>query len=406
MKKWGLIYLKECQLRLRQPGFWLVALLGPVVAVLLFSLPAYFKNQPTQRRVITVLDQSLLLNFEKGNQRYRFRYLPPTRFSPQEAYDYHLKKGDYAFLHVPESTGGDPDFVARNTRLIRRGALAAGVATYVETQLEKYIQQEKLKALGVPPEQLAQVATRVNLKVLNTETGRISQGDRAQRIGLGFGLAGLLALFVFIFAQQAQRSLGREQQHKLAEITALAVRPYQLFTGKLLSILSLAGGQFVLWLGIGWLSYEGLQSLLSPEADFARESLRWLGHADLGLLGLWWGLLTLGSYLLYAGLYLGLNSWLGQAKSSGLFLALVLLTSVGLVYPAVYQPDAGFTTFFSYFPLSSGSVLLGRLPFDVPLPLLLQSTGLLYGSALVGLSLGAWLYQRHFFSTRTAAAPN
>jgi len=126
----------------------------------------------------------------------------------------------------------------------------------------------------------------------------------------------------------------------------------------------------------------------------------------LGLLGLWWGLLTLGSYLLYAGLYLGLNSWLGQAKSSGLFLALVLLTSVGLVYPAVYQPDAGFTTFFSYFPLSAGPVLLGRLPFDVPLPLLLQSTALLYSSALLGLGLGAWLYQRHFFSTRTAAAPN
>lgn len=406
MKKWGLIYLKECQLRLRQPGFWLVALLGPVVAALLFSLPGYFKNQPTQQRVITVLDQSLLLNFEKGNQRYRFRYLPPARFSPQEAYDYHLKKGDYAFLHVPKSTGGDPDFVARNTRLIRRGALAAGVATYVETQLEKYIQREKLKALGVPPAQLAQVATRVNLKVLNTETGRMSQGDRAQRLGLGFGMAGLLALFVLIFAQQAQRSLGREQQHKLAEITALAVRPHQLFAGKLLSVLSLAAGQFVLWLGIGWLSYEGLQSLLSPQADFARDSLRWLGQADLGTLALWWGLLTLGTYLLYAGLYLGLSSWLGHSRRSGLFLGLILLTAVGLVYPAVYQPDAGFTGFFSYFPLSAGPVLLGRLPFDLALPLLLQSMALLYGSALLGLALGAWLYQRHFFRPRTGAAAN
>jgi hypothetical protein len=72
----------------------------------------------------------------------------------------------------------------------------------------------------------------------------------------------------------------------------------------------------------------------------------------------------------------------------------------------VYQPDAGFTAFFSYFPLSAGPVLLGRLPFDLALPLLLQSMALLYGSALLGLALGAWLYQRHFFRPRTAAAAN
>lgn len=405
MKKFSLIYLQECRLHLRHKGFWLTAVLGPILAALLFSLPGYFKNQPAGRKVITVLDESLLLNFEKGNKRYRFRYLPPDRFSPQEAYDYYLQKGDYAFLHIPKNSGGDPDFLARNARLIRRGALAAGVATYVETQLEKYIQREKLKAVGVPESQLARVVTGVNIKVLNTATGRVSQGDRTKRLGLGFGLAGLLVLFVLLFGRQAQVALQREQQHKLAEVTALVVSPRQLFAGKLLAVLSLAVLQFGLWLGLGGLALSAVQNLFAPAGGFVQESLQWLGQIRLAGLALWWGLFTLGSYLLYTGLYLGLSS-AGRSARSGLLLILLLLTAVGLVYPAVYHPDAAFTAFFSYFPLSAGPVVLGRLPFDLPLPLLGKSLALLYGSALLSLSWGAWRYQRYFFRHRRSAAAN
>lgn len=405
LRQVGIVLRREFGVRVRKKSFWWLSLLGPLLAALLFSIPGLLEEQERPERIITVLDEAFLLNFEKGSQNYRLRYLPPEKFNPQEAYDFHLDKGDYAFLHIPSSSGGDPDFLARNARLIRRGEMAPDVATYIENQLEKYIQQEKLSAAGVERQQLAQVKTSVRLRILNTETGRVSQGDTHRRLAVGYALGGLCFLFTFLYGGQVMRGIMEERQNRMIETLTMALRPGELLLGKLLGIMLVALLQFSLWLGLGSLLFAGIQELFqqggllrdSSLPSLLKESMVTAQSLKLSLLLPWTLFYMLGAFLLYGSLFVILGArWRRTMDLSGITGLVVLPLALGLVliYPLSHLPDSSMTSIFTLFPLTAPVVALGRLPFGLlPQNLWISSALLLVSTTLV-MALAARTYQK------------
>lgn len=405
LRQVSIVLRREFQVRVQRRSFWWLSFLGPLLAALLFSIPALLEDQERPERIITVLDEAFLLNFEKGSKNYRLRYLPPEKFSPQEAYDFHLEKEDYAFLHIPSSSGGDPDFLARNARLIRRGEMAPDVATYVESQLEKYIQQEKLRAAGVKRQQLAQVKTSVSLRVLNTETGRVSQGDTHRRLVVGYALGGLCFLFTFLYGGQVMRGIMEERQNRMIETLSMALKPGELLLGKILGIMLVALLQFSLWLGLGTLLFSGIQELLqqggwvsdSALPSLLKESMVTARSMRLSLILPWTLFYTLGAFLLYGSLFVILGTrWRRTMDLSGVSGLVVLPLALGLVliYPLSHLPDSSMTAIFTLFPLTSPVVTLGRFPFGLLPQTLWISSGLLGVSTVLALALAARTYQK------------
>ena len=199
MKKIGLIVRREFLTRVRKRSFIIMTILGPILSAALFILPAYFAMMPDEERVITVLDESGLMNFDKGKENLKFRYLPPTKFKMEDAMQYYKDKGDYAFLFIPFSETGNPDFLVRNTVLFRNGDINLGVENYITKKLETYIQNEKLKAVGVQPELIAQTKTNVNLRVVNLDDDQEGSNMAGIKMGIGYLCGFMEYLFVFLF---------------------------------------------------------------------------------------------------------------------------------------------------------------------------------------------------------------
>jgi ABC-2 type transport system permease protein len=404
MKKIGLIIKREFSTRVRKKSFIILTLLGPILMAAVMFLPAYLASLPTDDRVITVLDESLLLDFEKGKDEIRLRYLPPDKFDFASAQAFSEAQGDYAFMHIPLSEGGDPDFVARNVRLFRAGDISVSVESYLENTLEKYLQKEKLKATGVDPEIIARTKTKVNLRVINTDEGLETENATLIKMGIGYVAAFAIYIFIFLYGSQVMRGVIEEKTSRVIEIMVSSVRPFEMMSGKIIGIGLVAMLQFTVWIGLGSLIYVIAVSLfIDPQlaANNLPNAAANISLPDDGLLSIYSSLQSIDffgiiasfifyfifGYLLYAALFAAVGSAVDKESDSQQFMlpiSLPLILSLLVIIRALDNPDGDIAFWFSMIPLTSPLVMMARLPFGVaPWELILSMLILLISFVLL-----------------------
>lgn len=414
MKNLGLIIKREFSTRIRKPSFIILTLLAPVLMAVMLFLPAYLATLPGDEKVISVLDESVLLDFDKGNDELKLRYLNPQDFDFEKAKAFSEAADDYAFLHVPLSEGGDPDFVARNIRLFRKGDVSLSVENYLERNLEKYLQKEKLKAEGVDPEILARTKTKVNLRVVNTEAGLETENATLVKMGIGYVAAFAIYLFIFIYGSQVMRGVIEEKSNRIMELMVSSVKPFELMMGKILGIGSLALLQFLIWIGLGILIFtifsatfidpamatgnpaagaEQFSALQDTPALEIYRSLQTVNFTNVLLSFLFY---FIGGYLLYGALFAAIGSAVDKEADSQQFilpLTIPLILSLLVILRALDNPDGGLAFWMSEIPLTSPLVMMARIPFEVPLWEQLLSMLILALSFLGSVWLAAKIYR-------------
>lgn len=414
MKNLGLIIKREFSTRIRKPSFIILTLLAPVLMAIMLFLPAYLATLPGDEKVISVLDESVLLDFDKGNDELKLRYLNPEDFDFEKAKAFSEAADDYAFLHVPLSEGGDPDFVARNIRLFRKGDVSLSVENYLERNLEKYLQKEKLKTEGVDPEILARTKTKVNLRVVNTEAGLETENATLVKMGIGYVAAFAIYLFIFIYGSQVMRGVIEEKSNRIMELMVSSVKPFDLMMGKILGIGSLALLQFIIWIGLGALIFalfsatfidpalatgnpaagaEQLSALQDTPAFEIYRSLQTVNFTNVLLSFLFY---FIGGYLLYGALFAAIGSAVDKEADSQQFilpLTIPLILSLLVILRALDNPDGALAFWMSEIPLTSPLVMMARIPFEVPLWEQLLSMLLLALSFLGSVWLAAKIYR-------------
>lgn len=387
MSKLGLIIKREFVTRVRKPSFIVLTLLAPILMAVLLFLPAYLATLPGDEKTITVLDESILMDLrEKGNDEIKLRYLNPKEINFEQAKAISASNGDYAFLHVPLSEGGDPDFVARNIRVFREGDLSIGVEQYLERNLEKYLQKEKLKFEGVDPEVLARTRTKVNLRVINTEAGIEAENSTVIKMGIGYVAAFTIYLFIFIYGSQVMRGVIEEKTNRIMELMISSIKPFELMMGKIIGIGALALLQFVIWIGLGAVIFMVFSSIfIDPSLSasgaagtdqFAaiQDSTSFEIYRSLQTVN-WWELLFsflfyfLSGYLLYGALFAAIGSAVDKEADSQQFIfpiTIPLIVSLLVIIRALDNPDGAIATWMSIIPLTSPLVMMARIPFGVP----------------------------------------
>ena len=406
MKKIGLIIQREFSTRVRKKSFIILTILGPILLAAIMFLPAYLASLPTDERIITVLDESILLDFEKGKDEVRLRYLPPDKFDFESAQAFSEAQGDYAFMHIPLSEGGDPDFVARNTRLMRAGDISISVESYLENTLEKYLQKEKLKAAGVDPEIIARTKTKVDLRVINTDEGLETENAAIIKMAIGYVAAFAIYIFIFLYGAQVMRGVIEEKTSRVIEIMVSSVRPFEMMSGKIIGIGLVALLQFTIWISLGIVFYVATVHLFI-DPQIAASNLG-AGNAvadglmaDNALLGIYSSLQSIDffgiiasfifyfifGYLLYAALFAAVGSAVDKESDSQQFMLPVsapLILSLIVIIRALDNPDGDIAFWFSMVPLTSPLVMMARLPFGVaPWELILSMVILLISFVLL-----------------------
>lgn len=397
MNKTWLIIKREFSTRVRKKTFIIMTLLGPLLMAAVFVLPAYLATLPQDTRTLLVLDEPTLLDFDRGNDDIRLRYLPPAEFDREKALAFYEDEDDYAFLYIPMTESGDPDFIGRNAILYTQGDVSPSVESYIENRLADYIQREKLKAQGVEPDILARTKTIVNLRVYNLDQGRETENLAIIKMGIGYVCAFVIYIFIFIYGAQIMRGVIEEKTSRIVEIMVSTVKPFQLMMGKILGLAGLALLQYLVWLLFGLLFYSlAVTFILGDALDPAQVAEA--GAADSsGVIGIfqsmdainfpfilgWFFFYFLFGYLLYAALFAAIGSAVDKESDSQQFMlpvSLPLIAAIIVLIRALDSPDGAIAQWFSLIPFTSPIVMMARLPFGVVWYELLLSAVILVGS--------------------------
>ncbi len=410
MSKTWLIIKREFSTRVRKRSFIVMTILGPVLSAALFILPAYLATLPQDYRTILVLDEPGLMNFDKGKDEVAFRYLPPKKYDLEAAKEFFKKEEDYAFLHIPLRAGGDPDFIARNTVLYSKGDVNPGIENYIEDKLEKYIQNEKLKALGVEPEVMARTKTSVNIKSYNLEDGTQTEGLALVKMGIGYVAGFMIYLFVFIYGAQVMRGVIEEKTTRIVEVMISSVKPFQLMLGKILGLAGVALLQFLIWVMFGALFYFlAFTFILEDQLDAANiasgvaapnndiiEIFKVIEAINFPYLIACFLFYFLFGYLLYAAMFAAIGSAVDKESDTQQFMfpvSLPLIAAIIVLIRALDDPNGSIATWFSMIPFTSPIVMMARVPFNIPWYELLTSMLILAGSFLIMTWLAARIYR-------------
>jgi len=412
MNKILLILKREFITRVRKKTFLVMTVLGPVLMAAVFVLPAYLATLPGDERTITVLDQATLLDFDKGKDNTKFRYLPPDKFNLEEAKKFYTNSDDYAFLYIPASEGGDPDFISRNTQLFSRGDVSFMVESYIEDLLEKYIQREKLKAQGVDPEVLARTKTNVNIRIYNLEDDTETENLAPIKMGIGYVAGFLIYIFVFIYGAQVMRGVIEEKTSRIVEVMISSVKPFQLMMGKILGLASVALLQFLVWIIFGTGLYViattlilgdkldagnvAQQQLQGEESEMIFELVNTIGAINIPYILSCFIFFFLFGFLLYAALFAAVGSAVDKESDTQQFmipLSLPIFAGLIVMIRALENPDGSIATWFSMIPLTSPIVMMSRVPFEVPWWQLVLSMVILVGTFILITWLAARIYR-------------
>lgn len=413
MSKIWLILKREFNTRVRKRTFIIMTILGPILSSALFILPAYLATLPEDDRTVTILDQPGLLDFDRGKESIRFRYLPPTKFSLEQAKEFFANSSDYALLYIPYSSNNDPDILSKGSILFSKGDVSLGVESYVQNQLDKYIQAEKLKAQGVDPDILARTKTRVHLRTINIEAGKETESLAPVKMGIGYIAAFLIYLFVFIYGSQVMRGVIEEKTSRIVEVMISSVKPYQLMAGKIFGLAGVALLQFIIWVVFGVGIYLlTITFVLGNKLDAAQVAANGaIQNVDNDMIfkivntieainfpyiiGCFLFFFIFG-YLLYAALFAAVGSAVDKESDTQQFMfpiSLPLIAGIIVLIRALDNPDGPIAFWFSMIPFTSPIVMMARVPFNIPAWELALSMTILVVTFVVITWLAARIYR-------------
>ena len=241
--------------------------------------------------------------------------------------------------------------------------------------------KKKLEEEGIDTNFLQYFQDKVNVAQLKIEeSGKVSDRDFFTTFFVSIIFILLLMMMVVYSGQMLVRSMIEEKSSRLIEMLISSSTPDELLTGKIIGLSLLGLTQMFIWVIIGTGLVAG--SLVPPSAfDNILPMLLYF------LLG----------FLFYASLFVGIGSTVNteqEAQQITTYLSLVLMLPVVIAMPAIQNPDFLATKIFSYFPLTTPTIMLLRLNVETVAPLeIVLTLSILVISILVVTKLSAKIFR-------------
>lgn len=281
-------------------------------------------------------------------------------------------------------------------RYISRTGTDVGLSESVRRIIGAAIVSERLSQAGFDTARLIPLIRQPSMSVERvTRDGTVVPQNFTAVLFTTIGFVMLIYMTVMLYGQMIGRSVVAEKTSKTVEIMLSSVRPYELLFGKILGKGGAGLLQYAFWIAVAFL----LRTLIGPRLGLPVSAA--LSTSNLAYLVLFFLL----AFFLYAGAYGVIGAAANDEQQVGqmampLVLFLVIpLTAIGYL---VTNPDAPFTLFLSYFPMTSPVVMLMRIVIETP-PFgeIALSIAILLASIVVIVALAAKVFRVAILLTGT-----
>lgn len=409
-----LILQREYLSRVKKKSFIIMTILGPLLMATLMIAPVLIAKyaDDDENRILIVDEKPELFTTRMPNSESVI--FENTRLSLDSAKKQFDKEKYYGILYMPadivRNPGGAMLFTQKQANL--------SVTEYIESTLEKQIEEDKLKSEGITKETLDAIKTSVDLKTL-TFKGEENSAALASAVGLIGAL--LIYLFVFLYGVQVMRGVIEEKTNRIVEVIISSVKPFELMMGKIVGIALVGLTQFLLWIILTFaitsvassmlmtskmdvqkiaakqtpaaLDSEAMKELgvnAEKKAEGMEKVFMYIDSINFPLIVACFLIYFLGGYLLYSALFAAIGAAVDNETETQQFMLPVtipLILAFVVAQSVIQNPDSTMAFWFSIIPLTSPVVMMVRIAFGVPAWELTLSISLL----ILGFIGATWL---------------
>lgn len=285
----------------------------------------------------------------------------------------------------------------------------------LRSSVQNRIAAVNLNRLGISQNKLDSAKRKVSLQsnVLNAD--EIENSSSEWRSGVGFALAMVIYMFIFIYGVQVMKGVNEEKTNRIVEIVISTVRPFELMMGKIWGIACVGLTQFITWVILSGILITAVGAIYMGNADQAMEltnasstvqetgggamtgALQQIISLPFGSIILGFLFYFLGGYLIYASLFAAVAAAVDSDSDYQQFMmpiTIPLIFGIIVAQMAVFNdPDSTLAVVTSIVPLTSPIVMMVRIPFGVPVWEILASMVALVGFFLLAVWGAGKIYQ-------------
>jgi len=412
MDKIWLVIQREYLARVKKKSFLIATLITPLIFPAIMGVFVWIslEDKSSQAlRIIEVVDDNKMF-FLESSEQYAFSFSDANLEEGKKM----VQDGNrYGFLYIPEFNLEDPSGIV----FYGEDNPSMSLISYLENNLRKKIEEQRLFESGIDPKIINEVRTKVGIKSITLDDeGEETVNDATVNYALGFLTGILIYIFIFVYGNQIMQGVIEEKSSRIVEILVSSLKPFQLMLGKIVGIGAVGLTQFLIWVMlIGTLSavvmgYLGMQmpqqtamELASPEmakslpqSDVA-EILQVISGINFTGLVLSFLFYFLGGYLLYGALFAAIGSAVEAPSEAQQFMFPVtiplIVAYMGLFVFVLNDPDSNTSFWLSVIPLTSPIAMMGRISYGVPLTHLALSMTLLIGGFLFTTWMAGKIYR-------------
>ena len=411
MNKIWLIIKREYITRVRNKTFLISTFLLPIVMILfIFGSVLIAVSSKSKIKVAVANDPGYLKNSVKSDSS-------SISFDFNAGVDSlnYLSKGYDAVLYVPSGN-------SNNYAIYSKKQLGLETESRITNRLNKAIENNLLLLKGIHKETLDSItaqtkdAVELNNRVLD-ESGKVKEANAGLAYGIAFGAGILIYITMIVFGAMVMRGVMEEKTNRIAEVIISSVKPFQLMIGKIVGIAGVGLTQFLLWI-ILIFTLSSLAGVFIPHELLEQANqvnnqvpggmqnntaaLKFLEFK--GILGTAnWGLIIgcflfyfLGGYLFYSSLFAAVGSVVEDAQESQSLMFPIMMPIIFafiMLSSGLNNPNSNMMFWGSMIPFTSPIIMMGRIPFGVPVWQLALSMALLIAGFLFTTWMAGKIYR-------------
>lgn len=431
------IIKREYLTRITNRTFIIMTFLAPLLIAGFYALAIYIAvadETDTGVKTVLVSDQSKKLILSDIDN---FKLLPAPDYDyPQQRLDSAkalVNRGIcYAVLQIEDQDLSNMDSTVLYSAEAPSVTQMESFNRWIKDQTKK---QQYIK-FGIRPSTLDSLETEGTIRLMEiSESGEASNSSSGLKSGIGFMLAFLIYMFIFIYGASVMRGAFEEKTNRIVEVIVSSVKPFQLMMGKILGIAAVGLTQVAAWvilmfaisiIGSSVIGKDKIgkiqqkSSAFSMDSTFATAGITSEGTVatsgnpvsnmsaiseivgatesiPVGEILLIFVLYFIGGYLLYASMFAAIGAAVNQETETQQFMLPItmplVLSFIIAQSVALKAPNGSTAELFSMIPFTSPIIMVVRAPFGVPVSQLLISLGLLVITFLFMVWLSAKIYR-------------
>ena len=392
MSKISLIIEREYVSRVRKKSFIIMTFLGPLLIGGLLSLGVFLGMSDSSIYNVLVVDLTPEIALDSTSSP-KAMFVDELKETSQVRFDYttegltntEFDSTEYTLMLVLRE-----DIITfPQAEMVFRKLPSMKARSYIKSQVERVIEDNKLIAESIPKEKFDEINTDLDIITVDAEDG--STSFKQEQAFIGFGFAVLIYFFIFLYGVQVMRGVMEEKSNRIVEVIISSVKPFQLMMGKIVGVALVGLTQFLLWVILTGILFSVVTSIFAPELanagtmadqiqataevanEVSKDSMEQAAIGEMAELILFrvnWTLMVgmflfyfLGGYLLYASLFAAVGAAVDNETDTQQFMMPITIPLVfGFIVSefALTNPEGSMVFWFSQFPLTSPIVMMVR----------------------------------------------